>query len=585
VGHAGRAALSLEGAVPGVLGRAGLSLSARAVSERFAPFTRLERPFAQEDWGLPVDADLEHQRRLELSGFVMPRFGGQLKGSLARLDLPGGFESLRRGGEWVREGTLGVQAALERSDARDPRRRLRDGGRRRARAELRLRAMWLEPALRLESDERRTPGDSVRAGARVREGAVELSSPRRLAWRALGAYGLRRDAALAARGFEDQSEARTWRIGIETPSGGTLGGALAYQRRDLEPLASPLRTRSDLGSLRVRLDDAARGLSGLANLEVTAEGESRRVRTLTFVGTGRGQYDALGNFVGAGDYALGLGVSAALERVARAALSSRLAWQFGQSDAWRGSRVEFDFETDARRRGEFRGSDALVSPGAVLSDATLSRGSVLQRLDTEFAPGSRAGALRLLAERRVSADRSFDNFGQTLDERTVSLRWRARPGEKVTSELETRLRRQEVAQSLVGTAPYRRVLIENGGSTQLVVTPGARLRAVAALEASWSRPEGQVGFTRTLRLGPDLGVALGARGRLELSARRAVVAGPPVAGLLPSADPPGPPRWEGSARLDHRVRESTTLGLSFTAREVPRLGTRSTGRAELRAFF
>ncbi len=585
VGHAGRAALAIEGAAPGALGHAGLSVTARAVDRRFAPFTRLERPFAQEDWGLPVDADLEHQHRLEAAGFVKPRFGGDLRATLARLDLPGGFTSLRRGLDWTRDGMLATQLAIERADARDPHRRFRDGGRERARGELRLRTAWLEPALRGEFDARRVPSDSVRVGARVREGTLELASARRFAWHAVAGYGLRRDALRSATGFDDQSEARTLRFALDGPPGGPLGLALAYQRRDLEPLASPVRTRSELASTRLRYDDAKRGLSASASLEVTAEGENRRVRTLTFVGSGQGPYDALGNFVGRGDYVLGIGVSDALERVARTALSARMAWQFGESEAWRGSRAEFDFETDARRRGEFRPGDALVSPGAVLADASLARGSVLQRLDTEIAPDSRAGALRLLIERRVSADRSFDNFGQSQDERTVSLRWRARPGAVVSTEVEARLRRQEAAQLLLGVQPYRRVLLENGGTAQLVVTPDARLRAVGALEASWVRPEDQNDVTRTVRVGPDLGFALGARGRLELGARRTFVSGPPVAGLLPTADPLAPPHWEGNARMDYRVRETTTLGVSFNARDVPHAASRYTGRAELRAFF
>ena len=60
-------------------------------------------------------------------------------------------------------------------------------------------------------------------------------------------------------------------------------------------------------------------------------------------------------------------------------------------------------------------------------DIGLARGSVLQRFETEIAPGSRAGAVRLRAERRVTADRSFANFAQSQDDRNLSLRWRTRP--------------------------------------------------------------------------------------------------------------------------------------------------------------
>jgi hypothetical protein len=58
-----------------------------------------------------------------------------------------------------------------------------------------------------------------------------------------------------------------------------------------------------------------------------------------------------------------------------------------------------------------------------------------------------------------------------------------------------------------------------------------------------------------------------------------------VLGLLPSADPAGAPRWDGSAHLDVRVRESATFGLSYAVSEREGLPIRSQGRAELRAFF
>src|SRR5437667_61244 len=78
-----------------------------------------------------------------------------------------------------------------------------------------------------------------------------------------------------------------------------------------------------------------RGWSGIANLEVTGEGENRRVRRLVFVGPGKGPYDALGNLVGDGDHDLVVDVSADLARVSRVAASARATWQFGASEAWR----------------------------------------------------------------------------------------------------------------------------------------------------------------------------------------------------------------------------------------------------------
>ena len=44
-------------------------------------------------------------------------------------------------------------------------------------------------------------------------------------------------------------------------------------------------------------------------------------------------------------------------------------------------------------------------------------------------------------------------------------------------------------------------------------------------------------------------------------------------------------RWEGNARLDWRLHETTTFGTSLTLHDRAGRATQVTGRAELRAFF
>jgi hypothetical protein len=584
-GGAGRARLGLAGALPGVLGSGGLAVAARAVGERFAPFSRLERPFAQEDWGLPVGGDLDHARRVELTAYLRPRPGGELRAFAGRLTTPSAFSSWRRGLEWQREGRIATQARWERADATEQGPRFMDGGREHWLGELRLRLPWLEPALRGESDERRFPGDTARSGARYREAGVELRSPGRLPWRVITGWSLRRDARLAAGAFVDQSQARTLRLALETPAEARLSAAVNVQRRLIEPLADPRRGRSDLASARLKGEDARRGLRAHLNLEITSEGENQRVRQVVYVGPGKGGYDALGNYIGTGDYGVTVVVSTTLQPVARAATSARAEWQPSLHGVWRGTRAGFDFETESRRHGELRALDPFVSPGAALGDAGLSRASVLQRLEADVAPESRAGALRFRAERRTSGDRSYDNFAQTLDDRTVSTRWRTRPTQVLGTEVQASLRRRVAVERLAGTGGYARRLVEQSAVGQLVYTPNARLKAVAAVEVMRSRPEGELDYTRTVRLGPELGYALGTRGRVEATVRRAFVAGPPAASLLPTADLTGVPRWEATARADYRVHESTTAGVSFNLRDWPDRGTLTTGRAELRAFF
>jgi len=58
----------------------------------------------------------------------------------------------------------------------------------------------VEPAFRVESDERRTPSDTLPNGQRYREGALELQSPRALRWHALAGASQRRVMICADRG-------------------------------------------------------------------------------------------------------------------------------------------------------------------------------------------------------------------------------------------------------------------------------------------------------------------------------------------------------------------------------------------------
>jgi hypothetical protein len=586
VGLAGRLRVGAEGRAPGTpFERVGIAFDARRVERRFAAFSPLERPFAEESWGLPVGADIDHPRRVEASAFARSPRLGEFKLTLGRLDTPGGFAARRGEGDWVRRGILDGQAHYETAQSDESGRRAPHGDRQMVTGNLRLRLAWLEPAVRLESDARRSPGDSVRSGLRTRSAGVELASGRRVPVRVVMGWDLRRDATLDRDSFADQSETRILRAGLDTPEERAFSAAVRYQRRMLEPLAAPARGRSDLGSFRLRGEDRARGMSAQLGVEVTSEGENQSVRTVTFVGPGRGGYDALGNFVGTGDYTLAVVVSPEVDRVSRAATTARLGWQFGHAEAWRGSRFQFDFESETRRRGALGSRDPVISPGAALADPGLARATLLQRGELDLAPASRALAFRLLAERHVSGDRTYTNFSQTLDDRTASLRWQARPSDDVTSEVQTSWRKQVARQALLGGGGLERSLLESGASAQLVYTPGAALRAAAVGEAKWVRPEGTSAVSRTVRLGPDVGIAVGARGHLELSARRAFIGGAPAVSLLPSAEPAGAPRWEASSRLDYRVHESTTASISANLVERPGISAQVTGRAEVRAFF
>lgn len=587
LGGAGSARLSLERAAPRWSGgRMGASLQWRQVESRFEPFSRLDRPFEQEDWGLPASADLEHQRRAEASVFVRPGAGGELRAAAGRLSTPDGFTSLRREARWERSGAVTTRAHWERADGEQPGRAFADGGRERRSGEIGVSLPWIEPWLRADWDQRWTPSDTGRAGDRYREVGGEMRSGRAWSWKLQGGYILRRNGRLGVSGWGVRDEARTARLGLQTPEERPWAGTFRWQRRTLRPLSESGRTASDLASGRVRGNDAKRGLATSLGLELTSEGESERTRQLLFVGSGQGAYDSLGNFVGTGhgDRNLVIAVTGALRRISRASASARLSWQPPGEGAWQGSRAEVVLETDARRRGEIRAADLLLSGAAARGDDGLSRGTVTQRFEADLAPAARLGALTLRAERRVTADRSFANFAQVQDVRLGTLRWRGRPAAGWTAEVEGKLERSAALQT--GGSRFERVVRGGGGVVTVGYSPSARLRAAWVSDLGWAREEGAgTGASTVWKSGPDFGLSLLGQGRLELSGRRTLTRGESVNAALPFGDPLGALRWESSARFDYRLRDQTTMGVSLVSRDRDGRPPEQEGRAEVRAFF
>ena len=583
-GTAGRASLTLEGAPGAIPGRLGLQLTGRSVGERFAPFNRLERPFAEEDWGLPAGTDLDHQRRAGLGGYWKPRGGAQLRADLQRLTTPGGYTGTRRSSELTVDGKRHAHVLWLDTEGTLAEAAFPVAGRRRLIGDAGLAGRWLAPAVRFEQDDRRTAGDSAQTRDRAHEIAGELASGSNLRWKLRAGLGSRTDQHEQGAVLSD-SRATTWLGGAESPPGGPLGVLVQAQRRSVLNTLEGSRTVSDLGSARLRGERRPWGLSGSLDIELTAEAENQRLRTLSYVGPGRGAYDALGNFVGTGDYQLVLAVSPALERYARTVSGTRVAWQFGSGDAWRGSRLDLTLDDEARRTGGPRAGDVFLGASTALADTALVRGSVTQRVEAELAPGSHTAALHVRLERRVSSDRTYGNFSQGSDLRSGSLRWRARPGAALTTESQLELRWQRVSQQVTAGASFGRTLSEQNPVNQLVWQPGPVLRLAGALEFDFTRPEGQPEATRTVRVGPDVGANVGRRGRAEVTLRRAFISGPPAVGLLPSADPAGFARWDTTARFDLRLHETTTAGVSASYRDYPGRAAIVSGRAEVRAFF
>src|SRR6185503_7484239 len=217
------------GVVPG---RAGLAAGFRAVDKRFAPFTRLERPFAEEDWGLPAGADLEHQRRADASAWWRPNDSNELKAEVARLTTPDGFRGSRqRADVRLQRFAIAAQGALLEANGTSAGFAFPDGGRTRAVGDVRWRGSWLSPSLRGDADERRTPSDTATVEDRVRALDADVASGSRMPVRFVVGAGARRDARDAGR-TSTSARATTLRAELETPATAPVGASISAQRRE-----------------------------------------------------------------------------------------------------------------------------------------------------------------------------------------------------------------------------------------------------------------------------------------------------------------------------------------------------------------
>lgn len=583
-GGAGRVRASIRGKPLAWLEGTGIEASARFVEERFAPFAPLEAAFAEDGWGLPAEADLEHPRRGDVAGYIRPRGAGELRAEVGELATPDGFDASRTGLTWTREGAMSWRAGWTRAASRREGWAYDRGSNERVNGEWRWRLPYLEPALLGDWSERVTPGIAAPGGERWRDLGFELATGAAIPWRLRGGWSLRRSGVATPTGFLDRNDARTLRLGLDSPRGRMLQAAVLYQRRELIPLADSTSGVTDLASLRLSADRPG-GATGRLNIEVTSEAETRRVRRLVFVGTGNGAYDPLGNPVGSGDYDLVLETEPGRDPLARATTSAQFTMPLGRGDVWRGSRAIFDYETEARRRGDLAAGDAFISPGAALADPALARGVVLQRLTADLAPASPIGGFVVRAERRVSADRTYQNFAQTLDDRSLTARWRIPRGKRWGGEVEGRAKRQSAEQALLGASGFARTLDELGGLGRVVVGGEQRVRVTGTLEGVLTRPAGALEATRTIRAGGELAIPVGARGRGEISARRHFFSGPALLDLLPTADPLGTLRWDGGGRFDYRVRDGIQMGVLVTVTDRVDRRASVTGRGEVRAFF
>jgi hypothetical protein len=440
--------------------------------------------------GAPSGADLEHPQRGEAAGWWRPGVGREFRFGAARLTTPDGYAGTRRDatGRWQAGAWTGSATWLD-AEGRTAGARFGRGGRTRTIAEMRWTGAWLVPSVRGERERREAPGDTAAVEDRVEALDADSRAARRRpgAWRS-GWCAPRREG----RGTHRVAHAHAHLAGSVRDAGGhAVRRRAGRQRRDTRDERTGALVRQDLASTRLRGEWRPAGVSASLQVERTGEAENRRLRVLTFVGAGRGSYDATGNFVGTGDHDLVLVVSPELERFRthRHERARRLGVRHERVVA-RFTRSNSPSRMRARRRGEGRWADAVLLGGRALGDAALARASVLQRLESELAPGSRP-AFRLRAERRVGVDRTFENFMQATDQRTGRSAGARGPGPpraprpRGASRGSARRSRSRAVRAMRARSSSR------VGRRSSCWQPDAALRAAAVVEATWSRAPGE----------------------------------------------------------------------------------------------
>lgn len=385
--------------------------------------------------------------------------------------------------------------------------------------------------------------------------------------------------------------ARTWDLrALYTAPGRLVDGT--YTRRDVARPGPGGESRNDLANLVWSWDLIPSRWNHELRADLDTREEQGRVKSLSYVGEGRGRYDSLGVYTGIGDYDLVLEGSGTTSRLRRLDGTWRLdVTPGGNAPAagggvaarlWRTSRwvVYTTFAAhDDGSAGEFwRNLPSMLL--ARKEDATLG----LYRIRCEASALARGRWLRpsLRFERERSRSQIYENSRSRRERDIASLTFRSTPRDRVTLEQEAAYERDEERTRLLGS-------VERAGRSGWR-SARARTGASYAPTERWTF-RAFASYRHRDRIGADAAFSVvqlvpGAQWtpregvRVDLQVTRTWVSGP--AGTFLGLEKQG---WETRATSGLRLVRFLDASASIVNVAPDGAAARTDGRMEVRAYF
>jgi hypothetical protein len=281
-----RRGLTLEGPVR-KLGRVGATAEIRRFDERYRSPGRLDPVFYEEEWGVNANRPLKAQDRRTGILTWKPLTLASLRAEYAELSADSGFFARRRGVSGDLAGIVLAHGRIERVDNRQQAigAYSNDGYRNKAQASAAYTKLdWLRPEASIDFEDRVPPSASDSAAARYRQWDAGAAFPRLGPVDLSVGVGQRFDAARDSGAWLARTRADRVKSALQFHAGGSISGALGFERRLTVPEVStaPPRATSDAGYARFRqgLRRAGRRSRAGARVDERGAGDPRARRAL-----------------------------------------------------------------------------------------------------------------------------------------------------------------------------------------------------------------------------------------------------------------------------------------------------------------
>ncbi len=568
----------------------------RSISRDFEAFSRINDSFDYLDWNYDPTGLTDGDDRASAAIEVDAGDGSALSVEAARLRSGRAFDAERVSASVRRAGRLSGDADVRRTWSRRP--EAGTSGRRDvARASTRYRWRALRPELRLRHERTDAETDTTSTGSRFVELRALLGVAPTGPLRLDVDVSERRDDT---RGAPDRPS-RDWARERTTRETGTqlsltrwsfVGGQLEYRHRRVDATGAAAGGSTDLARLALDAEPWQGAFRARVDYRVTTEAFRPRIKTITPVAPGTGNYDMFGIFVGTGDYDVAITEADEEELLSRLDLAVRASFagrnepdaSFLMRQVRVTSFVRVDQTTDlpfSRLINPLSGDLYATGPNSATSASTM-------RHELTFLPAERFSP-RGRWERYRSFDGRFENVAEWREQDVVTAGVRAVPRERWSFGLDGVYERNAdvvTVSDSTSSATSEEVFDTTRLEGESVYQPTSLWRV--SLGASWGGTEspGRDGRETRVTLTPTVNVTPSRWGRIQLSVTWVEVRDrldrvyPTFAFGLANAS-----GVEWSAVADVRLREYLTLAGTLRAARPRGASTRYDGRMELRAYF